>query len=138
MNAKQLALARVMGRLRKVPQFRAHYGERVRTILRSRPGDDGPAGLAGTGDATPAATDADGVPSSERWEPSFYIEGQGRIALCTIRFVRLRREDTRPDGEWVPVALTLQPFVLAPEPLLQPRGPVPHGINYLALDDVRP
>ena len=28
------------------------------------------------------------VAQADRWEPSFYIEGKGNLALCTIRFVR--------------------------------------------------
>ena len=50
------------------------------------------------GDAFAGARAADGgagsggggaeIAASDRWEPSFYIEGKARIALCTIRFVR--------------------------------------------------
>jgi hypothetical protein len=51
------------------------------------------------------------------------------------RAYRLRRDHGPPLGEWVPVALTVQPLTAATEPLLQQRGPLPHGLNYIALGD---
>jgi len=41
MAIRQEALARLLMRLSQVPRFREHFGERVRTLLRSRPIDHG-------------------------------------------------------------------------------------------------